>query len=127
MSHPRSELEKRVKARPFTVAEIDAAEAIREAGLQLLIAINQNAPSGRSCALAMTAAEEAVMWGVKAISVDSFTGDADHQAQRVTLGQNAYRRYAMTTGGKTFDGRDMPAWDDLTPTIQQAWIAAGTF
>lgn len=36
----------------------------------------------------------------------------------------AYEAYARSTGGKTYDGRDMPAYDDLGDTIQAAWQAA---
>lgn len=36
----------------------------------------------------------------------------------------AYAAYAVATGGKTYDGRDMPAWADLPPRIQGAWAAA---
>jgi hypothetical protein len=35
-----------------------------------------------------------------------------------------YDAYAKSTGGKTFDGRDMPAWDALPERIQEAWVAA---
>jgi hypothetical protein len=38
--------------------------------------------------------------------------------------QAAYQAYADSTGGKTWDGRDMPAWDDLGERIQGAWRAA---
>lgn len=38
--------------------------------------------------------------------------------------QIAYEGYASSTGGKTFDGRDMPAWSDLPERIQCAWAAA---
>ncbi len=41
-----------------------------------------------------------------------------------TLGKVGYEAYAKFTGGKTYDGRDMPAWDDLTDRIQGAWQAA---
>lgn len=40
------------------------------------------------------------------------------------LARAAYEMYAEVTGGKTFDGRDMPAWDDLGERIQGAWRAA---
>lgn len=40
------------------------------------------------------------------------------------LGEKAYRAYGESTGGKTFDGRDMPSWDDLGERIQAAWCAA---
>lgn len=39
-------------------------------------------------------------------------------------GKVGYEAYAKFTGGKTFDGRDMPKWDDLTENIQNAWRAA---
>lgn len=40
------------------------------------------------------------------------------------LAKIAYRAYATSTGGKTFDGRDMPDWDDLGDRVQAAWTAA---
>lgn len=40
------------------------------------------------------------------------------------LGPKAYAAYAESTGGKTFDDRDMPAWEDLGERIQRAWRAA---
>lgn len=36
----------------------------------------------------------------------------------------AYEAYARSTGGKTFDGRDMPPWSGLGDRIQAAWVAA---
>lgn len=42
----------------------------------------------------------------------------------MTNEQIAYKAYARSTGGKTFDGRDMPTWEDLPKNIQQAWRAA---
>ncbi|HEX3781745.1 MAG TPA: hypothetical protein VHX38_18940 [Pseudonocardiaceae bacterium] len=35
-----------------------------------------------------------------------------------------YTGYAEATGGKTFDGRDMPAWQDLPEHTVQAWTTA---
>jgi hypothetical protein len=35
--------------------------------------------------------------------------------------QRGYEGYAASTGGKTFDGRPMPAWHELPPRIQEAW------
>jgi hypothetical protein len=43
-----------------------------------------------------------------------------------TTGQTGYEAYAAFTGGKTFDGRDMPSWKDLPQRIQDAWNAAAT-
>ena len=40
------------------------------------------------------------------------------------LAEKAYSAYGESTGGKTFDGRDMPKWDDLGERIQAAWCAA---
>lgn len=45
-----------------------------------------------------------------------------------TNGQRAYDAYREHTGGKTFDGRDIPAWEWLAehnPRILGAWEAAG--
>lgn len=41
-----------------------------------------------------------------------------------TLAQTGYEAYAAQTGGKTFDGRDMPTWDALPDRIRAAWSAA---
>lgn len=40
------------------------------------------------------------------------------------LAERAYEAYAKSTEGKTFDGRDMPTWDDLTQPVRNAWQAA---
>lgn len=40
------------------------------------------------------------------------------------LARLAYEAYGESTGGKTFDGRQMPDWDDLGEKIQTAWVAA---
>ncbi len=39
-------------------------------------------------------------------------------------GQIGYEAYAKKTGGKTWDGRDMPAFFDLPQNIRDAWKAA---
>ena len=38
--------------------------------------------------------------------------------------RRGYEGYAESTGGKTFDGRDIPKWSELPPRIQGAWRAA---
>jgi hypothetical protein len=40
------------------------------------------------------------------------------------MGKIGYEAYAQHTGGKTFDGRDMPRWEDLPERIRSAWRAA---
>jgi hypothetical protein len=40
------------------------------------------------------------------------------------LAKIAYEAYGESTGSRTFDGRQMPAWDDLGANIQLAWLAA---
>ncbi len=52
----------------------------------------------------------------EAAAVDAATADA----------WEAYAAYAEATGGKTWDGRDMPTWDQLGERIQGAWRAAAT-
>jgi hypothetical protein len=39
-------------------------------------------------------------------------------------GQIGYEAYAEFTGGKTWDGRDMPKWDNLPNKIKEAWLEA---
>jgi hypothetical protein len=41
-----------------------------------------------------------------------------------THGQIGYLAYARSTGGKTYDGRDMPTWDALPFNIRMAWCDA---
>lgn len=41
-----------------------------------------------------------------------------------SYGQIAYEAYGESTGGLTYDGREMPKWEDLTPKIQRAWQTA---
>ncbi len=41
-----------------------------------------------------------------------------------TYGRLGYETYGMTTGGRTFDGRDMPKWDELPQRIRDAWCNA---
>lgn len=38
----------------------------------------------------------------------------------------AYRAYGEVTDFKNFQGNPMPEWEQLTPTIQRAWVAAVT-
>lgn len=38
--------------------------------------------------------------------------------------KRGYEGYAKSTGGKTFDGRDMPTWDELPERIKEAWREA---
>ena len=40
------------------------------------------------------------------------------------LGRAGYEAYTKSTGGKTFDGRTMPTWDELPAHISAAWAAA---
>lgn len=40
------------------------------------------------------------------------------------LAQVAYEGYAAFTGGKTFDGREMPTWEALPERTRSAWQAA---
>lgn len=40
------------------------------------------------------------------------------------LGQIAWDAYAKAVGGKTFDGKPLPAWEGLGPAQRQGWIGA---
>lgn len=42
------------------------------------------------------------------------------------IGETAYRAYAESTGGRTWDDKAMPTWDQLPVKIQVAWTAAAT-
>jgi hypothetical protein len=43
---------------------------------------------------------------------------------KIRMARLAYEGYAAFTGGKTFDGRNMPMWIALNEHIQLAWVAA---
>lgn len=44
--------------------------------------------------------------------------------QWLTVAERAYGAYAKSTGGKTYDGRNMPVWSELPDRIQEAWKQA---
>lgn len=44
----------------------------------------------------------------------------------MTRGQVGYEAYAAHTGGKTFDGRDMPTWEAVADRTKAAWEAAAS-
>jgi hypothetical protein len=48
-------------------------------------------------------------------------------AQAVTgemAGQEAYRAYGDVVGWQNYQGLPMPSWENLTPKIREAWVAA---
>lgn len=46
------------------------------------------------------------------------------QPTPLALAEAGYKGYAEATSGKTFDGRDMPAWEELPDRTVQAWASA---
>ncbi len=40
------------------------------------------------------------------------------------LAQKAYEAYKAERQGLTYDGKDIPAWDDVPMPIKMAWTAA---
>lgn len=102
-------------------------ENIRDLCRRTALTLASNLPAGRELSLAITKLEEVMFWANAALA-RSEDPDAGH-AVIVTAqqkGQRAYEAYGAATGGKTFDGRDMPHWQDLGETIQAAWVAAAT-
>lgn len=50
-----------------------------------------------------------------------------YAAQRIVngiLAEAGYEAYAKNTGGKTYDGKDMPKWSALPDRTKNAWTAA---
>jgi len=41
-----------------------------------------------------------------------------------TYAEKAFAAYCKAVGGKTYDGRDIPGFWDLTPAIRDGWYAA---
>lgn len=42
----------------------------------------------------------------------------------IGYGKTAYEAYGRDADWKTYDGRPMPTWDDLTEAVRGHWIAA---
>ena len=59
--------------------------------------------------------------GVFVAVVRSVATAIEPQPVKAAHGSVGYEAYAASTGGKTFDGRDMPRWSDLPERIQKAW------
>jgi hypothetical protein len=62
-----------------------------------------------------------VNWWTARDTYDDEELDPAMNYDRARLG---YEAYARRTGGKTFDGRDMPTWVQLPQHIQDAWADA---
>lgn len=58
------------------------------------------------------------------VQTDKHKHDPGGQGVRQASLPSQVGGYAKSTGGKTFDGRAMPAWDDLPPRIKEAWREA---
>lgn len=42
----------------------------------------------------------------------------------ISLGQIAFEAYSKAMGGKTYDDKTIPHWEDLSPQVQKGWAAA---
>lgn len=42
----------------------------------------------------------------------------------MTAAQKAWAAYAAAVGGKTFDGKPLPTWDQLGELQKAGWVAA---
>lgn len=40
------------------------------------------------------------------------------------IAKAGYDAYAIATGGRTYDGKQMPLWEELPERIRDAWRAA---
>lgn len=40
------------------------------------------------------------------------------------LGRIAFEAYSKSVGGKTYDNKPIPAWDDLTDQVRAGWTTA---
>lgn len=49
---------------------------------------------------------------------------ARSRALHIDWGRSAYEGYRDRTGGKTWDLRPMPLWDELPVGVQDAWCEA---
>lgn len=96
---------------------------VRDLHERIAMALAGNLPQGRELSLSITKLEESMYWANAALArvEDPNAGPELTPEQRA---QRAYEKYGLVTGGKTFDGRDMPHWSQLGENIQAAWVAA---
>jgi len=50
--------------------------------------------------------------------------DKQRAERNLAAARDAYRAYAARSGGKTHDGRPMPAWEDVGEAVQANWVAS---
>jgi hypothetical protein len=43
----------------------------------------------------------------------------------IDIGRIGFEAYAKQVGGKTYDGKDIPKWEDVGKVVQDGWRAAG--
>ena len=48
----------------------------------------------------------------------------DEMANAMELAKIMWAAYSAKAGGKTFDGKPLPTWDELGEERQQCWAAA---
>lgn len=46
------------------------------------------------------------------------------ESKEIALAREAYHAYGSVTDFKNYQGLPMPKWEDLTPKIRDAWVAA---
>jgi len=42
----------------------------------------------------------------------------------IDIGRIAFEAYGVSVGGKTYNGKDIPKWEDVGKKVQDAWRAA---
>jgi hypothetical protein len=65
--------------------------------------------------------------GVTAVNVATRaiqTSRARALQPNVILGQVAFNAYAKAMNGKTYDGKPIPQWNDLSKSVQNGWAEA---
>lgn len=122
-----------------TAARVYAHNQVRERFRRLAVSLAGSLPEGREKALALTKLEEAMFWANSGIArapegAEQYGPIETIPMQRVVeaptsetldmMGRSAYRAYGRVTDFKNFRGEPMPAWENLTPEIQSAWVAS---
>ena len=95
-----------------------------------MIFFNDYCKPSRETSLALTHAEESLMFANKAVARHGVILKSNSEENAIPeplisteeLGEKAYTLYRESCGGKSFHGEDIPEWDGVREDIKKHWI-----